>query len=511
MSNDGETGRMETIGDECNATKARVAWRRDDIAIDLVTFLLMLWPLAINGAPFYSDDSSSYLRGGAFGFETGLSMLSEWWESIVGGPPVGSVVDGLSVAGPASDSSQAIVQTAIAEAGGVRSVIYSVLTYILRAPGSSLLALAIVQAGAVTVIISFLRRLILPGTALWTGMAIGAGVAFLTSAAWYAAYAMADIFAGVMVGGALILTVFFDRLGTPARILLVLLVAIGATTHDSHLPVALATLMAGAAAHFWLQRVPPRRLVKQSIWFVSPLVLAVVALFATSLLAFGETSLAPKRYPILLARSVADGPGAWHLRENCATERYAICEVLGSQPPRDIGDFLWGAEGVRNQASPEQMERIRAEEATIIRRAAMDYPLVQIGLSARNMVAQFFKLGLTGLPFGQTLVGTADPILTQTAPDRPGIKFAFEIVIYAGFFGSLALLLYFRREIRKVEFAAVAVALAGLLANAAVCGILSAVTDRYQGRVAWILSSLALLILLRVAFDRRRRSNNATA
>ena len=482
--------------EESDATNAPVTWRQNDIAIDLVTFLFLLWPLAANGAPFYSDDSSSYLRGGWFGFETALLILSQWWQSLAGG---------LSVAGPASDSPQTIVQAAIADAGGVRSVIYSVFTYILRPPGSSLFGLAIAQAGAVTAIVSLLRRLIVPGTGLWTGIAAGAGVAWLTSAAWYAAYAMPDIFAGVTVGGALILTVFFGRLSIPARILLVLLVAFGVTLHGSHLPVALCTLIAGAAAHVWLRRLSVRQMVAPSLWFVSPLVLASVALLATSFLAFGEASLSPKRYPILLARSVEDGPGAWYLRENCATERYAICEVLGPNPPRDSGEFLWAAGGVRNRASPEQMERIRAEEATIIRRAAMEYPLAQIGASARNLVAQFWELGLTGLQFGQSLVGTDEPVLTQTYPDRPQLRFFFEIIIYAGFFGSLALLLYVRREVRPVEFAAVAVALTGLLANAAVCGILSAVTDRYQGRVAWVLPTLAMLIVVAVVIDRRWR------
>ena len=79
--------------EESDATNAPVTWRQNDIAIDLVTFLFLLWPLAANGAPFYSDDSSSYLRGGWFGFETALLILSQWWQSLAGG---------LSIAGPAS-------------------------------------------------------------------------------------------------------------------------------------------------------------------------------------------------------------------------------------------------------------------------------------------------------------------------------------------------------------------------------------------------------------------------
>ena len=488
---------METLAGKADPIDAPATWRWTDLAIDLATFVLLLWPLALNGGPFYSDDSASYLRGGGVGFDTALLIVSHWWQSLVGG---------LRAAGAAADGPQAIVQAAVADAGGVRSLIYSVLAYVLRAPGSSLIGLAIAQAGAVAVILSYIRRLLLPGTRLWTGIAVGAAVSCLTSAAWYAAYVMPDIFAGVIIGGALVLTVFLDRLGTPARILLVVLVAFGVTVHGSHLPVALCTLGAGAAAHFWLRRGSPRRIVVPLAWFAGPLVLGVAALFATSFVAFGEASLSPKRYPILLARSVADGPGAWHLREHCATERYAICEVLGPNPPREVGRFLWPPEGVRDRASPEQMDRIRAEEATIIRRAAIEYPLAQFGASARNMAAQFVQLGLTGLQFGQALVGTDEPVLVQRHPDRPRIRSLFELVVYAGVFGSLALLAYLRRAVRPVEFAALAVAVTGLVANAAVCGILSGVTDRYQGRAAWLLPTLAMLIVVRIALERRQAS-----
>ena len=55
----------------------------EEISVYLVTLVLLLWPLSVNGAPFYSADSASYLRGGAFGFDTGLLFLQQWWQSLV--------------------------------------------------------------------------------------------------------------------------------------------------------------------------------------------------------------------------------------------------------------------------------------------------------------------------------------------------------------------------------------------------------------------------------------------
>ena len=109
---------------------------RGEIIIFTVTLLLMLWPLAMNGVPFYSADSTSYLRGGGFGFHTGLMIVDNWWQGLAGhAAPAGSAGD-----------PKAVVATAIAESGGARSLIYSVVTYLLRLPGNSLIALAIAQA-----------------------------------------------------------------------------------------------------------------------------------------------------------------------------------------------------------------------------------------------------------------------------------------------------------------------------------------------------------------------------
>ena len=458
-----------------------------------VAWLLLLWPLFVNGAPFYSEDSGSYLRGGEFGFHTGMRMIDQRLQLST---PVGSQA--------ANVDAKASVAAAIADSGGTRSVIYSVLTYLLRWPGISLMALAIAQAGAVAFMLTALRSLLAPKSGRSWAVAVAGALALFSSAAWYAAYVVPDIFAGVAIASAVILTVFFERFGLVYRIVLILLLAGSITFHGSHLPLALATLIAGGSASFWLNRSRLGRFeFSRVLWFISPIVLASAALLGTSYVAFGEFSLNPKRYPIALARSVADGPGAWHLRDHCATERYAICEIYGRNPPRDVGDFLWGENGVRHRASPEQMERIRAEESVIVRRAFQEYPGNQLRRSATNTVFQLAEFGPGSLIFGRSLVGRDDPQLIATSPDRHDLKRLGKLLIYLGFAAALAVLIALRRKLERVEVAAVAVTAVGLLANAAICGGLSAVTDRYQGRVAWVLPALAFFILLRVWGEKR--------
>ena len=478
---DGMTG-TTAVGD----AQRRMLWRQE-IALFVLTTLLLTWPLAINGSPFFAGDSASYLRGGTFGFHTGLQALDQWWNALGASP----------VASGAGDP-KTVVAAAVAESGGVRSIIYSITTYLLRWPGQSLIALAIVQAATTALGIGILRSKLAPRAGFRSSLAASCAIALLTTAPWYAAYAMPDIFAGVAIVGAAVLTLYLDRIGPATRVSLVLLIAYCIAVHGTHLPLAFVVLLAGAVASLLVQR--PRRgdAAAEGLWIISPVVLAVAALLATSYLAFGEVSLAPKRYPIQLARSVADGPGAWHLRDHCATERYAICEIYGSNPPRRSGEFLWAENGVRYRATPEQMERIRAEESLIVRRAVMEYPVEQFRLSATHIARQLIMFGPDDLEFGQRLVGRGDPALTQISTNRLGLIAVGEVVVYLSFALSILLLLALRRQLRPLEIAVIAVVGIGLLANAAICGILSGVTDRYQGRVVWLLPAVAIFITLRI-------------
>ena len=148
--------------------------------------------------------------------------------------------------------------------------------------------------------------------------------------------------------------------------------------------------------------------------------LAVAAVVGTSYAAFGQASLAPKRYPIQLARSVEDGPGAWYLRDHCATERYAICEVFGPNPPRDVGEFLWSRNGVRYRATAEQMERIRAEESIIVRRAAMAYPGFQLRGRFQHG-APVFDFGTGDLIWNRPREPVG-PVIEENRPNGPTLR-----------------------------------------------------------------------------------------
>lgn len=324
-------------------------------------------------------------------------------------------------------------------------------------------------------------------------------LALLTPVAWSATTAMPDILAGVALLGSIPLTLYLERLGVVERIVLVLLLALAITAHVSHLPLALATLATGAAMRFLLRRSNRAEKTHDALWILSAPLLALTATFALSYVGFGTASVAPKRYPILLARSVSDGPGLRYLQTHCGTEKYAICEVFGTDFPTHPGEFLWAPTGVRYRATPVQMERIRAEEWPIVRRAAAEYPMLQLASSMRNFLWQFGSFGLGKVDFRAALVvgptGRVD--LVNVAEDRPLLRRWLSVAIYVFFGASLAILYRMRHRLTELERRALLLVGVGLVSNAAICGVLSGVADRYQARVAWAVPLLAMLILLK--------------
>ena len=148
------------------------------------------------------------------------------------------------------------------------------------------------------------------------------------------------------------------------------------------------------------------------------------------------------------------------------------------------------------------MDRIRAEEATILRRAFMDYPAAQTWSFARNAVSQTWTFGmddfswsrLTRLPDGNVDVVPLDPDRSRAGLDAVGWSHLAALIAAAGL-----ILLYAARDRlcggpreREILF----MALAGLAINAAIFGGLSVPVDRYQGRVIWIVPVLAALFWL---------------
>jgi hypothetical protein len=451
----------------------------------LLAAALLLWPIMLFGTPAYFADSASYLKGGRTAVAVTVDRLK-------------AMTQDASLPQQSERKAEAV---ALETAKGSRSALYSLAAFVLSWPGASMILLATLQALATGWVVAIAARL--AGVRSWSGFGLAAAVvAFATPAAVFACYIVPDIFAALLIASCVILAVAFERLSLGLRVSLVAIGAFAVTSHASHPPIAGGLLLLGA---FWAVG-QGSGATRRITWLAAPVILGTLATVTTGLVGFGTLSLAPKRYPLTLARSIEDGPARWYLAEHCAERRYAVCEVFGPQMPETVPEFLW-EKGLTGRATPEQMDRVRAEEGEIVAAAARAYPVTQAKILAANVTAQVMRIGLVDVSFDQKIAFDPQgvPRTVETGVTRRAVLHFVEWSAAATALASALWLAWAARRMRPCERAGAALLVAGLLGNAAVCAIFSGVADRYQARVVWLLPLFAVVMIIAAA-ERRRRA-----
>ena len=445
----------------------------------LVLALLLLWPLILFGRPSYISDSASYLKGGKVAVEFVASKLSP------SSPEVPT-----SSAGPsAAKASNSPGAPGFREAAtGARSVNYSVAAYLLRWPGIDMTALALVQIlcaafiGAVTLGVL--------GVVTWGRfLAVGAILAFATPLALSCAFVVPDVFSGFVIATLILMALFLDRLSVGARLVTGGITAFAVTAHPSIPPLALGMAILGLVIMLVSRRFGLVRPRWGWAWMIVPPALGLIANTAIGYVAFGEVSVAAKRFPTALTRSVVDGPARWYLEKHCATEHYAVCEVFGTQIPSTINDFLFYKWGLNGRATPEQMDRIRAEEAEIVMKAALEYPGYEAYNLSRNILRQLFRYDLGKSRFKEELALDANGVPELVLSNRQ----AQPVMVAVAMLNNIVLILCiawavlnWKRPDNRERFT-VFLVIAGLVGNATIVVAFSSLASRYQARVIWVL------------------------
>jgi hypothetical protein len=437
----------------------------------------LLWPAMLNGGPLIFFDSLGYLDQGRSGVEMVAGRVAEALA------PAAEGADGAGGGG---------LQAAAREASFLRSVVYPAFIYLgslgpLGFTGAALLQSAVVVA--LVAVIAGREARARPAAAA----AAAAVCVALTSAPWTVSTLMPDVFAAVAILCAMIVAARLDRLGLLGKLFVFGAATLAALSHYGHPPLYLAA--SGAAL---LALLAQRRLSLAAVALtVGPLAVAAAASLGVAQAVFDEPSVAPRRMPLLLARSMEDGPALWHLEAHCGDYGYAVCELWpDGEIPSDLGTLLWSDDGLLKRATDEQMNRIRQEEFLILKRALMDYPLAQTWSFVGNAVRQMGMIGMGDASWGRVIDGGDGRFRREGEGPRDiaGLG-AVELAQKAVVLGALGLILFriARDGLRAGdrERALLFVAVAGLAANAAIFGGLSAPVDRYQARVIWIVPMLA--------------------
>jgi hypothetical protein len=340
-----------------------------------------------------------------------------------------------------------------------------------------------------------------------------AALVVATGLPWYAAQALPDIFAPLLVLCLFLLGFHAHSLSRPLQAVLFAIAVFGAVSHASHLGLAAGlaavvtvlqaiTRNGGAAERPEAPR-PNWR------WPAAIFAAALLAIVTGNFVRTGEVFVSRAGPAFLLGRLVQDGIVKRLLDDTCPTSGYKLCEFKDNLPT-SADDYLWGS------ASPflrlGGFEGSAAEAGRIIAETLRRYPWAHIASAVDNTVQQFtsFATGDGIEPQQSVLL----PILSKVTPQhldaygaarqQNGLTtFGWLNVVHipAGFLSltvlglMLATALWLRRRDDMLYLPAFI--LAALLGNAFICGVLSNPHDRYQSRLMWVASLAAILLVLR--------------
>ncbi|MEM8691229.1 MAG: hypothetical protein AAGG57_05040 [Pseudomonadota bacterium] len=442
--------------------------------------IVLCWPTWIFSSHFVFADTGSYFRGGGAIWKTLIALLPDLWA------PETAQTDG---AVPAQGAANLTTDASGASTVG-RSFTYSAIVYaVYFVLGYS--ALPVLQAFIALIFVSALvdNEMVKKPLILFGGFVLIAGLSTLP---WYSAYLMPDLFAGTIILYAALLIGRYDDLSRRQCVIFTTLAAILVTFHYGYPP-----LMAGLAALILIWRVFQRRL---SIGFVAaaiiPLFFAPLLNMAASSAVLGEASATPQRLPILLARSLEDGPAYWYLQDACPGAGHALCEIFGDELPDNVGEFLWDETGVTGM-NAVKMNRIRDEELEVLVKAFAAYPWSQTQSLLGNAAKQAIMIGTGNIAAASGFDTRHNPVRSTADEVAPQALRAFDtIVVWATWIMSVPLILLMAMGLlSRQQIAIAAVAVTGILLNATIFGGLSAPVERYQSRVIWLLPVLSMLFM----------------
>lgn len=447
--------------------------------------VLLLWPLLVFGRPSYMMDSAAYQNGG----ERAVSFVMR---KLHIAPPPPAEHAATPSGTPAQGDSKRGADTKVA-----RSILYSVLGYALAGPGLTMMYMAVFHA--VTVALALVA--LFEGVAGQSGraFAVMAGVtAFASPLAPTVTFIMPDCYAPVIVAAMAILPFYRARFSIAMRLFILGISVFGVAVHTSHPPIALGTALAVTPFLILLHRKLSLRLVPALAILWAPGVLGIMLVLLTGLVGFGKASVAPKHYPLALARAIDNGPARDYLVEECKNpHRYAVCEIYGTRIPNTVQEMLWNKDSVISRATPAQLDRIRAEENTILIETTKRYPLRQAYLIAHDVPEQFIIFKLNYFRYGSEIVENKNGDIILRNPgsgDDPAVIGALDMLNHIAVVVGAITLACWWRTMSAAQRGIVLIVLTGLLANAAVCAIFSGVASRYQARVIWLIPWLALAI-----------------
>jgi hypothetical protein len=486
--------------------RRRAGWRLP-LAGFVALVVALLSPALYNGSPLLFPDSAGYFRSG----EATLDAV-HWLVHARLAPPAGAA----GVAAPPSpDRDNDGVSTA-------RSVFYGVPVVMLyRFGGVWLVALAQVVLTAV-VLRAGLRQL--GGVASpWRDHVAILVAALLGGLAVFAVTIMPDVFAGLLILATAIFVAFRHRLAAGERAAWLALIVFGVLVHKGHLALLASIIVVAGVAAVMTRRFEPRAFAGLGL----ALAIGWSGHGSVDFAVARMTGAPPIPTQFLLARVVGDGTALPYLDAVCGTEDLLLCRYRDRFPMSE-DEFLWSTRpgvGVVGHLGEADQRRLAAQSGGIVIGAIRRDPWRQAKATLGNMARQTLTIGVasygmrTGLEPGkapgfaaalgayrQTRVFAGRlPLVAMSGVMTAA--FVVAALAIAGVVAARPATLFSGDERAR----ALQIILAGVLLNACIFGAVSSVSDRYQGRVAWLVPLVAVTLLWRPRQARHSREAPSAA
>ena len=331
-------------------------------------------------------------------------------------------------------------------------------------------------------------------------------LSLFTGIGWYATLIMPDCL-GPLLYLSIYLLVFARETLTPwERILLYLISWWAITSHATHLLLA-AFLCAILALLLAFDRRDFRRRIRPVLEVAAIVALAAASQFALYGYLYGKPALNGEQPPFLTARIIADGPGRWYLEKNCGGLKWAICNHVHNLPD-DPDEFLWGADGIYQNASEDEMKHFSMEEIPFVLATLRAYPRQQFSRSAANFWGQLTDFGFEDLDASSWVLDEFATVLPRARSSYVGSLQArnalplelltsiqnWTVLASLAVIAIFAPLLWRRHSPRLNGLSVVIVSI--VVANALVTGAISMVEDRFECRIIWLAPFLAGICVL---------------
>jgi len=473
--------------------------------------LLGIWPSLTNRSPFFYYDTTAYVRGADFAVSKvlGSHFATDWAKD------QRRIIQPQSLV--ASADPPALGQKAgrrVVLAG--RSIIYGVLLYFGELLGGMWLSVIVQSFLAVYLVFVFVVRTL----GLEFGyFVVSYGVLLIASPLpFFTSFLMPDVFAGFLVLTFAILATSWDRLGILDRSITCIVLLFAVLSHITHLGLLLGLTVSTAGYVLFADRSKWSQFRRLMAIVATCVAIAAVWEIAFSIGVRRAFGMAPVRPPFLTAKLVSM-LGAPAVSKVCGSSAFAVCRFQGRFPV-DCDSFLWSDDertGIFSVSDVQTKQLLAAEQ---IRFALAIIPQnigpFIVGVS-RDVFRQLTYISLAEYSHEQwqsqaaflrdTVPSQEFERLTATLSARSDCYAVFgrRVLNVTTVIGAAIALLLFIREggIRAVQEpdenrqgrtwrAATGLLFAGILLNAAICGSLSALHDRYEARVIWLIQLSAV-------------------